>query len=91
MGRLRLNTLNVITHWREENPKGKKIDCIRDLNYSFNTVNKYWGKCGESLSAKDKVENWCKDNPKGKKAWCVSETNLSFPTVNKYWINNLSN
>ena len=32
----------IIKKWREKNPKGKKIDCIRETGISKPTVLKWW-------------------------------------------------
>ena len=77
---------NSIKDWREKNPNGRQIDCMRALNFSRTTIHKYWHLCGiDDKTPKDIISDWKKNNPKGLKAWCVYDTNLSFPTVNKYW------
>lgn len=33
---------NVVKEWRQQNPNGRKIDCIKDTGLSKTTVYKYW-------------------------------------------------
>ncbi|MFI3256441.1 MAG: hypothetical protein R3Y52_03250 [Psittacicella sp.] len=33
---------HIVKKWQEQNPKGRKIDCIRDTGLAKNTVYKYW-------------------------------------------------
>ena len=34
---------SIVKQWQQENPKGKKADCIRETGLSKPTVYKYWG------------------------------------------------
>ena len=77
--------VDSIENWRINNPKGRKIDCMKELNFSYATICKYWSYSGENLSAKSKVISWRKQYPEGIKIRCMEDTGLSFPTVSKYW------
>ena len=33
---------HIVTQWRKENPKGKKIDCNRDTKLDPKTIRKWW-------------------------------------------------
>lgn len=84
---MRPDKKDLVFTWRQNNPQGKKAQCIKELGLTRPTADKYWDDCGldKKKGPQDQVQVWRLDNPKGSKAQCIKQTGLAKMTVYKYW------
>ncbi len=84
----RKSKLDLVRKWRYKHPTGKKVQCMRDLNLTRPTCDKYWDTCGtgiRKLPNDQAVERFRLENPNGRKVDCIRATGLDKKTVYKYW------
>lgn len=77
----------MIESWKRLHPEGNRLQCAAHLNYSYNTVRKYWNnEHGEDdLSIQEKIAQYIKDHSSDFRfKTCARFLGISKTTVKKY-------